>query len=119
MSVEQKNNEPDALFDEPTVESNKKELQEIRAALNTLNNHKLVRNLNSTRRMLALQFLRGAAFGLGSVIGATIVVSLLISFLAQIEFIPIIGEWAVEIMQEIQPELPESPPQEPSSQNDP
>jgi uncharacterized protein DUF5665 len=48
-------------------------------------------------RMLGRQFLRGIAFGLGSVLGATIVVSGLIYILASIDFIPIIGEWAREI----------------------
>ena len=85
-----------------------KELQEIRDALNTLNNHRVVRDLNSVRRTLVLQFLRGIAFGLGSVIGATIVVYLFISFLSQIEFIPIIGEWALQIINEIQPNMPVS-----------
>lgn len=117
MNTEQDKNEVDSQRNGDAVETElsnneRKELQEIRDALNTLNNHKLVRNLNSTRRMLGLQLLRGAAFGLGSVVGATIVVSLLISFLAQIEFIPIIGEWAVQIMQEIQPNMPEQQPQE-------
>lgn len=80
----------------------KTELQHIRDALDTLNEHKFVRLYNSTPKMLWFQFLRGLAFGLGSVIGATLVVSLLISLLSQIEFIPIIGEWAQEIMLEIQ-----------------
>ena len=80
----------------------KSELQQIRDALDTLNEHKFVRLFNSTPRMLWFQFLRGLAFGLGSVMGATLVVSLLISLLSQIEFIPIIGEWAQEIMLEIQ-----------------
>lgn len=93
---------------------NQRELQEIRDALYVLNNHKLVRNFNSTRRMLGFQFLKGVAFGLGSVIGATIVVSLLISFLAQIEFIPIIGDWAIQIMQEIQPSMPTPQAEEPA-----
>ena len=99
-------------IDATISEAERKELQEIRDALVMLNNHKLVRNLNSTRRMIGLQFLRGVAFGLGSVIGATIVVSLLISFLAQIEFIPIIGEWAVEIIREIKPNITIPPPSE-------
>ena len=48
-------------------------------------------------RLIGLQVLRGVAFGLGSVLGATIVVSILIYSLASIDFIPIIGEWAREI----------------------
>ena len=83
--------------------SNKKRgLEDIREALDTLNQLKFVRLYNSTFKLLWLQILKGIAFGLGSVLGATIVVSLLISILAQIEFIPIVGEWAREIMLEIQ-----------------
>ncbi len=83
----------------------KNELQQIRDALDTLNQHKFVRIYNSSFRLLWFQFLKGMAFGLGSVIGATIIVSLLISFLAQIEFIPIIGEFAKEIIIEIQEDI--------------
>lgn len=81
---------------------NRSEIQKIREELHTLNQHKFIRTHNSTFRMLWLFFLKGVAFGLGSVLGATIVVSILISLLAQVEFIPIIGEWAKEIIQEIQ-----------------
>lgn len=78
------------------------ELQKIRNALDTLNEHKFVRLFNSTPKMLWFQFLRGLAFGLGSVLGATLVVSVLITLLSQIEFIPIIGEWTQLIIEEIQ-----------------
>ena len=77
------------------------ELEHIKNALNTLNQHKFVRLFNSTPKMLWFQFLRGMAFGFGSVVGATIVVSIILALLAQIEFIPIIGEWALQIMEEI------------------
>lgn len=56
------------------------ELQQIRNALETLNQHKFVRLFNSTPKMIWFQFLRGVAFGFGSVVGATIVVSILFSF---------------------------------------
>lgn len=78
-------------------------LQEIHAQLDKLNSHAFVRAYNSKRRMLGFQFLRGVAFGLGSVIGATIVVSIVVSALAQIEFVPIIGEWARQIIEEVEP----------------
>jgi len=77
------------------------ELLQIRNALETLNQHKFVRLFNSTPKMLWFQFLRGIAFGLGSVVGATIVVSILLTLLAQVEFIPIIGEWTQQIIEEI------------------
>lgn len=85
-----------------TTNKEKTELQKIRHELEILNQHKFVRLYNSPFKMLWFQCLKGVMFGLGSVIGATIVVSIVISFLGQIEFIPIIGEWAKEIMAEIQ-----------------
>ncbi len=84
----------------------KSELQHIRKELEVFNRHKFIKLQNSMPKMLWFQFLRGAAFGLGSVIGATLVVSLIISLLAQVEFIPIIGEWANEIIAEITPRDP-------------
>ena len=86
-----------------TEKAKKSEIQQIREALQVLSRHRFVRIHNSIPRMLWLFFLKGIAFGLGSVVGATMVVSILLAFLAQIEFIPIIGEWAKQIMLEIQP----------------
>ena len=85
-----------------TEKPRQSDIQRIRDALETLNGHRFVRINNSPGRMLWFQFMRGLAFGLGSVLGATIVVSILLAVLAQIEFIPIIGEWAKQIMMEIQ-----------------
>ena len=83
----------------------KRDLEHIRQQLDILNQHKFIRLYNSAYKMLLFQFLRGVAFGLGSVIGATIVVSIVISLLAQIEFIPIIGEWSKDIIIEIQQDI--------------
>lgn len=66
-----------------------------------LNKHSFVRIHNSPVRMIAFQFARGLAFGLGSVMGATILVSLVVWWASQIEFIPVIGEWARQIADEI------------------
>ncbi len=67
----------------------------------TLNGHRFIRIQNSLWRLVGLQFLRGLAFGLGSVLGATILVSLLAWWLSQVEFIPVIGDWAAQIAQQI------------------
>ena len=47
------------------------------------------------------QFLRGLAFGFGSVAGATIVVSIVGYVLNQMQVVPIIGEWAKDLAGEI------------------
>jgi hypothetical protein len=67
-----------------------------------LNDQGFMRSQRTGVRILLWQFARGLAFGLGSVLGASILVSLLGWWIAQIEFIPILGEWAARIMAEIE-----------------
>ena len=74
------------------------EARAMRGALEQLRQHRLLTTYDSTPRLLSLMFLKGIAFGLGSVVGATIVVSILVYLLGQIEFIPIVGEWVRAIL---------------------
>ena len=71
-------------------------------AIETLNDHNLMRIYSSSRRIIWTNFLRGLAFGLGSVIGASILVYITVRILAQIEFIPILGDWALRLISEIE-----------------
>lgn len=80
------------------------EISSLRTELNKLNSHRYIKVHNSMFRMLGFQFMRGLAFGLGSVFGATVLVSILVYFLSNIDFIPIIGEWAKEILAVLQPQ---------------
>ena len=76
-------------------------MKKIERELGRFNSHRLIAAYNSIPRLLFYQFLKGISFGLGSVLGATIVVSILVYLLSQIEFIPIVGEWVKHIAQEI------------------
>jgi hypothetical protein len=75
---------------------------DLTKALRDVLDHKMMRDHSTVWRVLWLNFLRGLAFGLGSVIGATILVYLTIQVLAQIEFIPILGDWAVQLIEQIE-----------------
>ncbi len=77
------------------------EIAALRAEVARLNAHRFVRDLNSPLRMLALTFARGLVLGLGTVVGASILVSVSVYLLAQIDFLPIIGDWAAQIAREI------------------
>ncbi len=77
-------------------------MKKIERALEHVNSHKLMEIYNSIPKLLFYQFMKGIVFGLGSVLGATIVVSILVYLLSQIEFVPIIGEWVKHISEEIQ-----------------
>lgn len=81
-----------------------REIAALRAALEKLNDHRFMRIHNSTARLIWFQFLRGLAFGLGTVFGASILVSAMALALSQIEFLPIIGEWAAEVARQIEAE---------------
>lgn len=78
-----------------------KELQALRREVGKLNTQSFIRIHNSIPRLLAYSFARGLAVGLGTVLGASVLLSLVIWSLSQIEFIPIIGEYVTEIIQQI------------------
>ncbi|MBL4751902.1 MAG: hypothetical protein JKX71_15225 [Amylibacter sp.] len=63
-----------------------------------MNSHRFIRMHNSLSKLIWFNFMRGLAFGLGSVIGATLLVSVLVYLLRGIDFIPIIGDWATEVL---------------------
>ena len=71
-------------------------------AIETLNDHNLMRIYSSSWWIIWTNFLRVLAFGLGSVIGASILVYITVQVLAQIEFIPILGDWALRLISEIE-----------------
>ncbi|MDG1532309.1 MAG: DUF5665 domain-containing protein [Paracoccaceae bacterium] len=67
-----------------------------------MTSQRYVRVHNSIPKMMGFQLLRGLAFGLGSFLGATIVVSSLVYVLSFIDFLPVIGDWARQISTMIQ-----------------
>ena len=75
---------------------------QINDQLQQLNDHKLIKAYNSSPRLLWFHLLKGIALGLGSVLGATVVLSTLVYVLSQIEFIPVIGEWVSKIIEIVQ-----------------
>ena len=92
------------MKDDPTPESGEdltEEVRALRAELQTLNKHRFVRIHNNIPRLLAFNFARGLAVGLGTVLGATVLLSLIVWALSQIEFLPIIGEWASQIAEQM------------------
>ncbi len=77
------------------------EIRQLRVEVARLNGHRFIRLQNSTPRLLAFNFARGLAFGLGTVVGASFLVSVVVYSLSQINFIPVIGDWAAQIADQI------------------
>ncbi len=87
--------EPGAPLDRATAARLARALEEVVA-------HRIVRIHDSIWKVLFFQFVRGLAFGFGTVIGASILVSFVVVALGHVEFIPIIGDWATQIIEEIE-----------------
>ena len=84
------------------LEKNDNEIKKLSEAIKSLNNNNIFKIYNSIKKILFLSFLKGLASGLGWIIGATILVSLLTYILSQIEFIPILGDIVSQLIQEIE-----------------
>ena len=80
------------------------EAGQLLAEVRKLNQHKFVRAHDSWIGLIWFQVVRGLAFGLGSVVGATVLVALFIAMLGELDFIPILGEWAQQILDILQAE---------------
>ncbi|MFK5997800.1 MAG: DUF5665 domain-containing protein [Rhodobacterales bacterium] len=74
------------------------DLASLKAEVHKMNSHRFIRMHNSLPKLIGFNFMRGLAFGLGSVLGATVLVSVLVYFLRNIDFIPILGDWAKEVL---------------------
>ena len=82
--------------------ANAKELKDLRVSIKNFNNHNFFKIYKSIRSILFVSFLKGLVSGLGWILGATILVSLLTYTLSQIEFIPILGDLVSQLITEIE-----------------
>ena len=71
-------------------------------ALEELKDHNFMKIHESSIKFIYYNLLRGLAIGLGSVVGATLLVSILVAILAQIEFIPILDNYAHQVIEIIE-----------------
>jgi len=78
------------------------EIASLRREVERLNGQRFFTINGSVWRLVGVQFLRGLAMGFGTVVGATALVSIIAFSLSQIDFIPVIGDWATDIARQIQ-----------------
>ena len=109
MSHRKARRHPPQDYVKPNSNVVERSLQSIENELKILTGHKVLSMYSSVFKQLMLQLLRGIFFGLGTAMGATIVLSALLFLLAQIEFVPIIGEWVQMIIAELNGVVEESP----------
>lgn len=92
-----------AMADRDTLQA---EIAALRDEVSRLNSHRFVTLHNSPPKLLAFQFARGLAFGLGTVLGGGLLLSVLAWSLTQIDFVPIIGDWAARVAAELEASQP-------------
>ena len=83
------------------------ELEALRAEVKRLNQQRYFRIESSLHRVAAWSLVRGLFFGLGSTLGATILLAFFLKILGSIDFVPILGDWAQRIIQEVQTGSPQ------------
>ena len=90
-----------------------KEIEALRREVERLNSHRFIRIQNSPWRLFGYRFMSGLFTGFGTVIGATLLVSLVVYWLQGIDWIPVIGDWAAEIASRIERDLSGAGPADP------
>lgn len=97
--------EQSAEQDEPTGgarDALTDEVHALREEVTKLNQQRYFQIESSLWQVAFWSLVRGLAWGLGSVLGATILLSLLVRVLGSIDFIPVLGEWGQRLIEEIQ-----------------
>ena len=84
------------------IKDNNNQIKKLEISIKNLNRQRFFKIYSSFISIIFVSFLKGLASGLGWVLGATILVSILTFALSQIEFIPILGEWVSRLITEIQ-----------------
>lgn len=74
------------------------EVRALREEVRRMNSHRFILLHDSLWKLGLFQLYRGLAFGLGSVLGATILVAIVVKLLSSVDFIPVLGEWAGQVI---------------------
>ncbi len=94
-------------LDSKTLCDISRELEALRGEVVRLNEQRYFRHESSFLWIAAWSLTRGLFFGLGSVLGASILVAFVVQMLASIDFIPIIGDWGQQLIEEIELNVPQ------------
>lgn len=81
-----------------------KEVRELTKEVNKLKDLEFIRVFKHPWKFMWFSFLKGLMVGFGTVLGASVLVGLFVYLLAQISFVPILGDFINDIMSQIQVE---------------
>lgn len=78
------------------------EVKELTKEVRKLKKLEFVKVMKSPWKFMGFMFLKGLMVGFGSILGASVLVALFISILAQISFVPILGDIVQDVMGQIE-----------------
>lgn len=81
-----------------------REVKELTKEIQKLKNSEFLKVFAHPWKFMVFSLMKGMMVGLGSIIGATVLVGFLIYLLSKISFVPIIGDFVKDIMNQIQTE---------------
>lgn len=79
-----------------------KEVKALTKEVEKLKDLEFMRVFHHPAKFMWFSFLKGMMVGLGSVLGATVLVALLLFILSKISLVPVVGDFVKDIMQEIE-----------------
>lgn len=86
------------------------DVKELTKEIQKLKNSEFLKVFAHPWKFMGFSLMKGMMVGLGSIIGATVLVGLLIYLLSKISLVPIIGDFVKDIMNQIQTESSGSTP---------
>lgn len=89
-----------------------KETKKLSKEVNKLKDLEFMKVFKHPLKFMWFSFLRGLMVGFGSVLGASVVVALFVYLLSKISFVPVVGDFVQDIIEEIQPGATENLPQD-------
>ncbi len=85
----------------PETETLAQDTERLANAMESVLKLKFVRLHDNMFKLVWFQFLRGLAFGFGGVLGGGALVSVVVLILSQVEFVPFLGDFATQLIDEI------------------
>ena len=81
-----------------------KDARELTKEVNKLKDLEFIRVFKHPWKFIWFSFLKGLMIGFGTVLGASVLVGLFVYLLSKISFVPVLGDFIQDIMQQIQVE---------------
>lgn len=82
-----------------------KNLNELSKGVNRLKDLELMELYKKPLKFMGYSLLKGMMIGFGSVLGATVLVAVFVYLLSNIQFVPIVGNFVSDIVQQVTTEI--------------